>query len=368
MNRTPIAVLAATALLTACSTELDVNAPYEDHTVVYGLLNMRDSIQFIKVNKSFLGEGNALDYAQVADSNEYGGEAISHIRVHKVTNGQRVATFDLRDTIVDTREPGTFHSPEHKLYYFVDPEVYSIGVGGAAFTVHLDQNSSYELDVVVNGRTVSAITPVVNDVSFSGPTSSLSFNAAIRTISDATGTYGTWPVRWTSNRDGKRYVVRYRFNYVEKRTDGTFVQRSVGQRIGQRVSANSQAFETMELFLNGEQFYSNLANEIPIDPGVEKRIFTGMDLLMTVANDDFHTFLSLSEPVSGIVEERPAYSNIDGAYGIWGSRYDKAVIGKPLSVNSFIELVEGPYTAHLGFCSAFVEHGPGLNGPNYCPL
>ncbi|MBK9627952.1 MAG: hypothetical protein IPO56_09700 [Flavobacteriales bacterium] len=64
MKRTAITFgLAAT--LCGCSSELDINAPYKDITIVYGLLDSHDPIQFIKVNKAFLGEGDAYVFAQI---------------------------------------------------------------------------------------------------------------------------------------------------------------------------------------------------------------------------------------------------------------------------------------------------------------
>lgn len=351
MKRTLPFLLSIPLLAGGCSTELEVNAPYEGHTVVYGLLNQRDSVQFIKINKSFLGDGSALGYAQIPDSNEYGGEAISRLYVHKVINGQRVETYTVHDTIVDEREPGTFHHPVQKLYYFIDPEEYIIGVGAASFRVYLDQAASYELDLEVNGEQISGITPVVNDFFFSGTLNSP--NVAVSLMHPQNG-YGSFPVRWDSGPDGKRYVVQYRFNYLEVTENDTLAQ-SIVQGLGTRVSANAQQNEEMELFMDGQMFYSNLASVIVDRPEVIKRIFTGIDFLFTVANDDFHTFLSLSEPVSGIVEERPAYSNVQGGYGVFASRYNKEVIGKRLAPTAVIELIDGPITAHLRFCSAFPQ-------------
>jgi hypothetical protein len=81
MKRTAITFgLAAT--LCGCSSELDINAPYKDITIVYGLLDSRDPIQFIKVNKAFLGEGDAYVFAQIPDSNEW-GDAVGYARVHR---------------------------------------------------------------------------------------------------------------------------------------------------------------------------------------------------------------------------------------------------------------------------------------------
>lgn len=350
MTRTPIALFAATALLSACSTDLDLLAPYEDHTVVYGLLNMRDSVQFIKINKAFLGEGNALDHAQVPDSNEYGDEAFGHLWVHKVVNGQRVATFPLQDTTMTGRDPGPFNNPEHKLYYFRDTNSYSV----YDQPVYLDASAEYELDLHVKGKTVSAITPIVDDFNFF---SSLQSPGTTVQFMGVQGGYGSFRVRWLSGRDGKRYVGQYEFIYDEIRGQDT-VRKSFLQGIGSRVSANSQVVgEELEVQVSGEQFFANVASRIPHDPTVDRRIFRGLVFHFTVANDDFHTFLSLSEPVSGIVEERPEYSNIDGAYGIWGSRYTKATPVKLLHVNSMAELQDGPFTAHLKFCSGFAEDG-----------
>ena len=58
-------------VLFSCNKELKVNANWKDVTVVYGLLDQTADTTFIKVTKAFLGEGNALQFAQVPDSSNY---------------------------------------------------------------------------------------------------------------------------------------------------------------------------------------------------------------------------------------------------------------------------------------------------------
>jgi len=87
-----------------------------------------------------------------------------------------------------------------------------------------------------------------------------------------------------------------------------------------------------------------------VDASVDKRIFKGLDFLVTVASDEFHTYLNLTQPISGIIEDRPSYTNVDGGLGIVASRYTKSVIGKRLNPNSFIELATGAETGQLNFC------------------
>ncbi|MEZ4686831.1 MAG: hypothetical protein R3B47_12420 [Bacteroidia bacterium] len=49
-----------------CTTDFDVLAPEEDIWVVYGILDQRDSLQYIRVSKAFQAEGDALAYASQA--------------------------------------------------------------------------------------------------------------------------------------------------------------------------------------------------------------------------------------------------------------------------------------------------------------
>ena len=58
-------------LFYSCDHTLNVNAPWKDITVVYGLLNQNDSIHYLKITKAFLGEGNALMFSKIPDSSNY---------------------------------------------------------------------------------------------------------------------------------------------------------------------------------------------------------------------------------------------------------------------------------------------------------
>lgn len=343
----PFLLLALAATLLGCSTDFEINAPYKDNTVVYGLLNMRDTVQILRINKAFLGEGNALLYAQIPDSNQYSAEDITRAMVYRRTNGQRVDSFPLRDTLMPVREPGIFFYPDQKLYYFRENQTFQLLQ--SQITVFLEQNSIYELELDIRGRRISAAAPIVNDFSINPVNQSPS--TEVNLVSSITG-FGSYEFKWTANKDGKRYTCSYRFNYTEVHgTDS--VKKSVTTLIGTRVTANSQGSEALSVIMDGQLFYSNLANAIPADPTVTKRIFTGLDFLISVANDAFHTYLTLSEPISGIVEDRPQFSNLDGAYGIYASRYYKDVIGKRLNPASLNELINGQYTGGLHFCSAF---------------
>ena len=55
-------------VFTACETDFDTNATWEEVTVVYGLLDASVVTQHVRINKAFLGNMDALQMAQYADS------------------------------------------------------------------------------------------------------------------------------------------------------------------------------------------------------------------------------------------------------------------------------------------------------------
>lgn len=358
--RLPLKFLVFGCTLAACSTDLEINAPYKNVTVVEGLLNMRDSLQLIKINKGFLGEGDALVFAQIQDSNEWNSDAIEYARVVREQNGNVVATYELSDTILTNRAPGTFYSPEQRLYYFHDPEFYSLMIAGVQTRVFLDQESDYRLELKIKGEEISSSTTVVNDFTFQSADQNV--NNVMNLMSGSE--FGSFELNWDSNRDGKRYVAEYRFKYRERRNGVLGDQKIVTRRLGTVVKSGTGVSEPMSVTMDGVQFYENLASSIPNDPEVEQRVFQGIDFVVSVANDEFHTFLTLSEPVTGIIEDRPAYSNVANAYGIFGSRYTKSIISKRLGSTSLQQLADGDITGALRFCSDM----PGdVNSPHYCP-
>jgi hypothetical protein len=91
-------------------------------------------------------------------------------------------------------------------------------------------------------------------------------------------------------------------------------------------------------------------------------VIKGLDFSFWVASDEFHTYLQLADPVSGIVEERPDFTNIENGYGLFGSRYFKGVNNKQFSNETVNELVNGQYTGTLRFCSPLTTQvGLGCN-------
>lgn len=99
--------LASISLLvfTSCKNDLKLNAPYKEIPTVYAVLNPYEKIQMIRINKTFLGEGDANKMARVSDSVNYAQDEITVTLNHSSSS----KTIIFRDSMVTT-EPGAFNT------------------------------------------------------------------------------------------------------------------------------------------------------------------------------------------------------------------------------------------------------------------
>ena len=74
----------------------------------------------------------------------------------------------------------------------------------------------------------------------------------------------------------------------------------------------------MSLKIKGDQFFQFLSNNL--DNTTTKR-FLNLDLIMTIGTEDLQTYINVNKPFSGIVQERPVFSNIENGVGLFSSRF-----------------------------------------------
>ena len=108
-------IIAMSAFLAGCSTDFDTIAPWKETMVVYGLLNPNDSIQYIRISKAYLGEGNALMMAQQGDSIYYGD--VLDVKMERILNNGVIESHALiRIDTVPKEINGVFAAPYQEVY------------------------------------------------------------------------------------------------------------------------------------------------------------------------------------------------------------------------------------------------------------
>ena len=129
---------AITVLFNSCKNDLNILAPYKETISVYGILNSQESVgyqfavtpkyhrQYIRINKIFLGEGNAYEMAMVSDSVNY-KQGVLKVTLTRTYYGVPAPTtvgnatkmyIDLNDTVIQLNS-GPFNQNQ-RLWYTDD--------------------------------------------------------------------------------------------------------------------------------------------------------------------------------------------------------------------------------------------------------
>ncbi len=302
-HRLPVFYLLITLLLLAysCEESFDLNAPYKDITVIYGMIDPGEDTTFVKINKAFLGEGDVMEMVLIEDSSIYKNDLQASIE--ELENGSVINTYALDTITLTNKEEGLFYNPYQLVYY-------------APFQVIPEMQ--YKLRVNVAGNEVTGQTKVVNYFSISKP------SAGSKYVQFKPGTKGS--VEWSSAKNGKRYEVSIRFNFKELHQGSTdTVFRYADWYLGVLKSVSTNGGEEMVVEYSNDGFYTFLLDRVPYeDPAEEDKVtvrFTGtVDFRIASAAEDLNTYMEVNEPSNSIVQEKPEYSNLSNGIGLFSSR------------------------------------------------
>ncbi|MEX2485111.1 MAG: DUF4249 family protein [Brumimicrobium sp.] len=336
-----IAFVSVIMFLLACETDFSVNGEYNETPIVHCLLDPNEEFHFLKVNKTFLGDGNANEFAAVPDSSYFDNVEAT---IEEVIGGNAGRTWLLKDTIIENKEPGAFYHPEQRLYYFKADD--------------LDQEAIYRLNIEIdNGKhVVTGQTQLVKDVDITFPNELQQLGFAEADV-PANG-YRTQSISFNKGT-GAVFNAKLRFDYRETTASGTETK-SILWNLGS-MRAEDLISSTPSFSADGEVFYEFVKNKVSVDDNVTRRTPYAFEIIITAGSEDLQTYMLVNEPTSSLAQNKPTFSNVTGGLGIFSARtsvtqykyaQDPSNPNKrALSVNSTRELCEGQYTYNLDFCS-----------------
>lgn len=305
----------------SCTTDFDVTADYKDIAVVYGILSQNDSVHFIRINKAFLGEGNALEYAQNPDSSSYGANidvTLEEVAENGISNLMTLDTITLSN-----KDSGTFSYPGHLVY---------------TLKASLNPKSAYKLNIRNrrSGSEVTSSTKLVQNFSVTKPTSgtkSLNFKKATTT---------SQKFEWISAVNGRLYQPVIVFYFKETSAPGDTIIRSVEWPLSSRKSISLDGGDNMQVEYFNSDFYKICNSKVPYPDASKEESVLGrkadhLELIFTVAGDDLSTYLDVSEPSTGVLMEKPEYSNIINGLGVFSARFRKILLYQ-LSTDTQLDL------------------------------
>jgi len=349
-------------LFNSCSEKIELIGDFDETAVIYGILDQSDSLHYIKINRAFIGPGNALDIAQIPDSSYFDQVEAT---VSEWVNGVQVRSWLLSDTIIDNKETnGVFYAPDQKLYYFKTlPTNFdqSQQVSSNPQETSLNINAVYKLNIVLNGGEfeVNGETELVKNIS----TNTSSQNFTFKFI-DNTNTYKSTGV--TVSNTGTSHIIntslQVRFyEYVGSSWD----LKSFNWNLGESDVSPGQAITFSAV---GETFYNLMASNCTDNPSITKRTFGGIEINIVGGAQDLYNYMLVNQPSSSLAQNKPTYTNLTvsdsdkNVIGIFSSRQtvksfkpfyttpQQAYI-RAIDKNSTRELCIGPFTGLYLFCS-----------------
>jgi len=312
-------------IFSACESDFDVNDQWEEVTVVYGLLDQSRDQQYIKINKAFLGKADALQMASNADSSNYNPDDLS-VKLYQsdavsgiydtsfsyLTVDNQVyklgESLEFHDTIIE-KDEGLFATDNNIIYTAPTNQTF------------FNKNKTFVL-VIINKKTgniVKAITQLIGGLTIAN--SYIFDNPFVFYIPGNADPFRSVTALWPESQNGTIYQVELDFNYSE---DSQF------KSVTMKLPLISYDGRDMTASIKGKDFFSFLSNNIAENPDVVRTI-NNLTLKVVVGTEELATYINVNKPISGIVQERPQYSNIDNGIGLFSSRYIGEYEGIPLS-------------------------------------
>jgi len=340
-----LAVLfALAAVLHSCSTDFDVTGDYEETMVVYGLLERSTDKQYIRISRGFISKDrSALEIAQEPDSIYYLNGQLN-VYITAQSTGTRYDFAEDQSVPKDTN--GVFANSPHLLYVLNDS---------------LNQDEIYNLTIenTVTGKVLTASTSMVKDFRLRQPSDVLALPFTTSLVGAfPNGTPQPIEVSFDAPVNGKVYDVAVRFYYRE--WDGPVVGLGTLEHVEYMVARGltsvdaSSSGSTPPVITNytGQQVLSLLGSSLSSNPSITRKpLAAPLEYIYYAGGRELNDLLRSTLGQTGIsaLEAIPVYSNIEGGYGIFSSRFTKVRPGVEISNATKDSLRCGQYTRNLNF-------------------
>ncbi len=327
-------------LVLSCSSEFEPHIFAKPNPVVYGVINPQDSLYQIRLSKSFIGPGDAYDYAKIPDSIYYDNARV--FLESRNFSGKVIDNVELFPFEIEARNSGIFAQTPNIVYQTdfksirLRPEI--LAQDGIAFEVDLFllvQLPGQEELIESNTRLKSEpgiINPKGNfrKVYFFGEVPF--FMEWVHTDPD---TYFEIKV-----------VMRYReiLEYEERDAEAHWILTGI-QLNEHSFPGGSRTIYTYHF--RPENFYSQVRAAIPVDPEVRGRAIRSVDFIILTSDGaikNYNEIDMIADDYRGA-----SYTNIINGLGLFSSYNTKGVYDQLLGQRELDSLADGTYTHHLNF-------------------
>lgn len=326
----------------ACNSDFDVTDKWEDSPAIYCVLDKSQSMQYVKVNKSFLGNLPASEMATVSDSLFYDCDV--QVKLHRKQGKSILKTWNFWPSDSIPKDNGYFASDRNTIW-----------VGRPELT----DGYTYELEVNIdNGRIIAkGETQLVDGSRIQVPDARAPKVELARYNQD-------FSIKYNPGANANLQETNVYFNYLEVKNTGDTVRKSINVFSNQAYKTTVNTYTAVELAFSVLSFYSSLAAQINADDETVVKRLVKMPDCMTFAvssgDENLYTYMQVTKPTSGIAQDRPIFTNVyidesskmngGKAYGLIASRYTVSLT-KALGSETLDSISRGIHTKNLKFPS-----------------
>lgn len=356
MTKIYFALLAFALLgLTSCREDVLINSEYKESPVIFCLLDQSEDIHFVKINRGFVGPGDALVFAKIPDSNYF--ENVS-AKIEEWVNNVPVRTWQLDDTLLNTKDTdGAFFGPQQKVYYF----------NNGAQKLRTDAIYRLTVDIEEGKLQVKGETKLVSGLALSHTLSQQT--AQLKPAKDP-GVYQSVTVSCDAGSSAFGSIKLY-MDIAEIRGSDTTVV-TAPWKLGEGVAVNGKLIYAGQ----GETFYTQIKAALTNDNTITRRNFLGFTAEYIGGANEFYNYILVNKPSSSLTQTKASFTNltVTSGYTVVGlfSARNTFRVYKPftsgtqafvrsLDVNSTRELCQGAILNSYLFCS---QHPGDIGGAN----
>lgn len=318
-------------LMQGCRNDFDINDDWKDFTIVYGILNSTENTHYLRVQKAYLGDGSAYDMAQFSDSILY-KEGLN-IYMEEWKNGVLKKTFDFNEKVFIPKDSGTFAYDNH----------YVFKTTGA-----LDPEAEYKIIIEKAGKpNVTSSTGILSSFVIKNPPMYQPLPVGLHSSAP-------YEMEWESSEGGKIYNVEINFHFWEITATDTISRTVSWNNLSSVVAPSLDAGQKLTLSVTGSSFLSFVNSQLKNNTEVLLRVAKrkAIDFKFYVGDENLYTYMQLTAPSSGLIQDKPSYTNIENGIGLFASRYNQAITGRSLSDRTLDSLSTGMYTKTLKFANS----------------
>lgn len=371
-------LLSCTVLFfTTCKNDLKLNAPYKEIPSIYAVFCPQDKLHIIRVNKVFLGEGDANVMAKVADSVNYPAGDLS-ISLDRYVNGVQVnacptkglKSIVFHDSIIQTQN-GAFSTTQR--VYVANADLHDgLPISGGTFSVNVNPNwrvyGDYVLTVKNNktGNVFKAKSTIVDSVRQNGYPPFVGYYYPAPPGAPVTGdnfidysvSNATFTIRYSPN-ECKIYQLGMRFHFYDdlgaSGKSYNYVDYNFNNQLETEKSMTAGNYYIAANF-RGQDIFSLLGKSFAsmnLNDNILGRKMYKLQFFVYGSTQDYADYLEFSKPSLNISQNKSLYSNFENqaAYGIFTFR-SRSTFYKNMATSFVTEFQRNSNTCKFNFYNA----------------